>query len=80
MKEVHRTLCVCSSREDRALVFPQQLQPVGDIGGMVLARLGSDLELSAQESGANLGDQFLTRVPGVTKPLRAKIARKPLRM
>src|SRR5262249_43898530 len=80
VEEVDGALCVCRGREYRALALAQELQPVGDVGGMILARLGGDLELSAQERGADLSDQLLAGVAGVAEPLRAKITSEPLRM
>jgi hypothetical protein len=52
-------LSVCGSREDGALVVSDDLDPFGDIGRVILARLLVQFQIGAKKSGANLGDRFL---------------------
>ena len=54
--------------EDRALVFLQHLEPVPQIGGVVVSRLRRDAEVGAEESGSQLGNQFLAGVGVIAKP------------
>ena len=43
-------------REDEALVAFEALEPGIDIGSVVFARLGSDAEIGAEESGSDFSD------------------------
>lgn len=52
-------MSVCDSRENGALVVSDDLDPFGDIGRVILARLLVEFQIDAKESGASLGDQFL---------------------
>jgi hypothetical protein len=36
-------------------VLLQHVEPVGDVGGMILARLGGESEVGAEEGGSQLG-------------------------
>jgi hypothetical protein len=56
MQEVCGALRMGGGGEDRALVFLQDFQPALDIGGMVKARLGRQLQIGAEEGRAKLGD------------------------
>ena len=54
--------------EDQALVVLQGLQPMADIGGVILANLRRDPEIGAEEGGTELGDEFFLRVAFIAKP------------
>ena len=64
MEIVRGALRVRGSLEDGALIIAQDLQPVADIGRVILARL--DLEIGGQERRTQLGDKFLAGVAFVT--------------
>jgi hypothetical protein len=53
--EVRRVLRVAGRREDRAVVCGEHAQPVGDVGGVVLARLKRQIEIGTEERCAELG-------------------------
>ena len=67
---------VCGCAENRAFVFLQHLEPVPEIGGVVVPDFRRDAEVGAQESGSQLRNKFLAGVAVVTKTLRAEIAFK----
>src|SRR5690606_23395635 len=50
---------VARGGEDGALVIPEHLEPVGDVGGMVFAWLERDVEVGAEEGGAQFGHELL---------------------
>ena len=50
---VDGALCMGRRRENRPLVFSQDLQPRGDIGRMVLAGLRRDAEVGAEKRRAD---------------------------
>ena len=56
-------------REDRALVLLQDLQPVAKIGGVVVADLWRDAEVSTEKGGAQLGDKLFEGVGVIPKAL-----------
>jgi hypothetical protein len=53
--EVRRALGVASRGEDRAVVCLENVQPVGDVGGVVLTRLKRQIEIGTEERGAEFG-------------------------
>ena len=55
MQVLRGALRMRGGAEDQAPVVLQGLQPVADIGGVVLANLGRDLEISTEKSGTKLG-------------------------
>ena len=52
-------LCLGGCREHGAAVGLHDLEPVGDVAGMIRVRLVCDAEAGAQETCAGLGDHFL---------------------
>jgi hypothetical protein len=56
VQEVCRALRMGCSAENCALVVFQHFDPRGDIGGVVVANLGRQVEVGAKEGGAKLGD------------------------
>ena len=50
--EVRRALRVAGRGEDRAVVCLEHVQPVGDVGGVVLARLKRQIKIGTEERGA----------------------------
>ena len=73
VQRVGGLLGVGGGGEDGAFVLLQDLQPVRQIGGVVFADLRGDAQVSAQESGSQLGDQFLEGV-GIVPEALAKFA------
>jgi hypothetical protein len=53
---VCRLLGMRRSRKDGALVVLQHLEPVGDIGGVILAHLRRQAKIGAQERACQFGD------------------------
>jgi len=51
------------------MALSEDLKPVRQVGGVVLARLGRDAEIRAQESRAKLRDEFLAGVARVAEAL-----------
>ncbi len=80
MEEIHRALGMGCGGEDRPLVPAQELEPVSQVGGVILARLGRDAEIRAQEGSAQLGDEFLAGVARVAEALPAEVAVEAARM
>ena len=60
--EVRRALCVAGGGEDGAVVGLEDVQPVGDVGGVVLTRLKRQIKIGTEERGAELGHEFFDRV------------------
>jgi hypothetical protein len=58
--------------EDRALIFFEDLEPVGDIARVIFARFGRDPEIDAKESGAKLANEFLGGVAFIAPALAAE--------
>jgi hypothetical protein len=56
VQEIGGALRMRGSRKNRALVAFQHFEPVIDIGGVVVAKLGRQFEVGAQEGRAKLGD------------------------
>ena len=79
MQKIRRALRVARGSEDRALVIAQDRDPVGDIGGVVVANLRRKFEIGRQERRAKLGigsggsasvRTLLSRPPNRTGPFR----------
>ena len=77
---IRGALRVGGGGEDGAVVVLQNFQPVGDIGGVILARLKRQFEIGAEESGAQFGDEFLLRVAFIAPALAAEVAVKARRV
>ncbi len=62
--------------EDRALVIGEHLEPGGEIARVVGPGLefGRDAEIGAEETAAELGDQFLSRALAAVLAVAAEIA------
>ena len=58
MKKIDSPLRVCRGAE-RALVVLQYIKPAGEIGSVILADLLRQIEIGAEESGAEFGREFL---------------------
>ena len=59
VEEVHCPLRLAGGGENRPIVILQDLQPVGDVTGVVFTRLERQVQIRADEGGAQLGYQFL---------------------
>jgi hypothetical protein len=64
-------------RENCPLVVFEDLQPIVDIAGVVLANLRGDLQIGTQKRSAKLGDESLHRVAFVCSSLAAEVAVEP---
>ena len=80
MQVVRRALRVGGGLEDEARIVLQNFQPVGDVGGVLLARLACQFQIRAQERGSQLGDEFFLRVAFIAPLLAAEVARKARRV
>jgi hypothetical protein len=56
------------SRKDGAPVVRQHLEPVGDLGGVILAHIRRQAKNDAQERACQFGDQLLGGIP-IAPPL-----------
>ncbi len=67
---------MASRDEDRAVVCGENVQPVGDVGGVVLARLKRQIKISTEERGAEFGQEFFDRVAFGPETFGAEVARQ----
>ena len=74
MQIIGGALRIGGGGEDRALVVLQDCEPVGDIAGVIRARLGRDAEIGAEKGGTKLGDQFLGGIAFIAPALAAEFA------
>jgi len=80
MEIIDGALRVGGRGEDRALVVVQDFRPGSDIGGVVLAVLKVQPEISAQERRAKLGNELFGSVAFVAEALAPEVAIKPALM
>ena len=73
VQEVDGTLRVCCGTEDRPLVALQDLEPAGEVGGVIGPWLELEAEVGGQEGGTQLRHQFLACIAFVAMPLAAKV-------
>src|SRR6266446_5004215 len=52
------------------------MQPVGNVGGVVLTRLKRQIKIGTEERGAELGHEFFERVTFGPETLGAEVARQ----
>src|SRR5271166_4546404 len=71
------TLCVRRGGEHCSIISSQDLQPSCDIGCVILARFQSKLQVGAQESGPEFGNQFLDRVTFAPEAMPAEFTVEP---
>ena len=64
--------------KDRPLVVAQNGQPIGDVGRVIFAELGRELQIGAEESRPEFGDKFFDGIAFVAETLAAEVAVKPL--
>ncbi len=74
MQVVGRLLGQGRCDEDGPLVVPEHLEPVGDVGRMVLADDRLQFEVRTQERRPDFGHDFLAGVPLVAEPTAAEVA------
>ena len=65
---------VGSGLKNCAVVVLEHLKPSGYIGCVILLDLRCEFEISAKESGARFGDEFLASIALITPGLAAKVA------
>ena len=73
-------LRVGGGTKDGPLIVLQDLEPVRDIGRMVLTRLQGQLKIGGQERCAQLGDQLFFGIAFITPLLAAQVAIQACRM
>jgi hypothetical protein len=71
------TLCVGRGREHRSIISSQDLQPSCDIGRVIFARFQSKLQIGAQESGPEFGNQLLNSVTFASEAMPAEVTVEP---
>ena len=62
--------------EEEAGIVLQTFQPVDDVGGVLLARLGRQFQMAAQERRAQRSNEFLLRLAFTTSLPATEISRK----
>ena len=77
MQEVNGALRVGGGAEDRPLVALQDLEPAGDIGGVIVPGLDLEPKIGGKEGRAELRCQLLPRIALIAIPLAPLIAVKP---
>lgn len=77
VQEVNGLRRMRCGREDRPLVVFEDLQPILDVAGVVLANLRRDPQIGTEKRGAQLCDQLLEGVPFVSEALAAEVAIEP---
>ena len=77
MQELDGALRVGGGAEDGALVALQDLEPAGDIGGVIFPRLDLEPQIGGKEGRAELRCQLLPRIALIAIPLAPLIAVKP---
>src|ERR671919_922089 len=70
---VDGTLRVSRSDEDRASVIPEHGEPVGDVGGVILAWLERKTKVGREERRAELGDELLAGIACIAPALAAEV-------
>jgi hypothetical protein len=84
--EVRCALRVAGRGEDRAVVCLEHVQPVGDVGGVVLTRLKRQIKIGTEERGAKFAHEFFDRVafgpetPGAEVARQARFVCGPMRL
>jgi hypothetical protein len=77
---IGRALRVAGGAEDEAGLVLQYGQPAPDIGGVIVAHLRRDTEISRQERRAEFRNQLFARVAFVAEALAPEIPRQALLM
>ena len=71
------TVCVSCGGEHRSVVSSQHFQPGCDIGCVIFTRFQSKLQVGAQESCPEFGNQFLDSVTFAPEAMPAEVTVKP---
>ena len=74
--EVRRSLRVAGCCEDRAVVCLGHVQPVGDVGGVVLTRLKRQIKVGTDERSTEFRHEFFDRVAFGPEAFDAEVARQ----
>jgi hypothetical protein len=69
MQKIGGALRMRRGGENRAVVAFHRLDPMIDIRGVIVAKLGRQFEVGAKKCGAKFGDKLFHRVTFVAKPL-----------
>jgi len=80
VQEINGTLGVSGRLKDGALVLLQNLEPVVQVSGMVVAWLRGNAQVAAEERGTDFGDQFLAGVAFVAELPASEIPVEPGRV
>ena len=73
LQKVSGALRMSGGREDSACVALEDREPVAEIGGVVLADVGRDAEISTEESGTEFRDEFLAGIAFVAEALADEV-------
>jgi hypothetical protein len=68
MQEIYRALRLGCSRENRTPVGLEHVQPVAQIGGMILTHLRGDAKIRAEKRCSHFGNKFLNAIRMIAKP------------
>jgi len=74
---IHRLLGVGGRLQESPLVGLQDLEPARNGGGVVLANLGREAQVGAQQGRPHLGHGFLARIAVVAKLRATKVPVEP---
>ena len=77
LQEVSGALRMGGGREDGAFVVLEDFEPVAEIGRVVLADVGRDAEIGAEEGGTEFRNKFLAGIAFVAEALAAKVTGEP---
>ncbi len=74
VQEIDGALRVGGGLEDEPLVILQNGEPGGDVGGVIIADLGRQFQIGAQERRSQFRDEFLVGIGFVAPGLAAEVA------
>ena len=76
LQEVSGALRMRGSGEDGACVVLEDLEPVAEIGGVILADVGRDAEIGTEGSGTQFCNEFLAGIAFIAEAFAAQVAVK----
>ena len=77
LQVVGGALRMSGGREDGAFVVLEGLEPVAEIGRVILADVGSNAKIDAEEGGTEFRNKFLAGIAFVAEALAAKVTGEP---
>ena len=73
MEIVGSALGMCRGGEDGACVVLEDFEPVAEIRGVVLAEVGRDAEIGAEEGGTQFRNQLLAGIAFIAEAVAAQV-------